>query len=260
MDAVTHCITSDVTQITMTEPLLTENLQLALSQHRDAAAAFDAARDNVSRIKADLEKNSKAAEAAEAEALAARDEAAVLMRDTDASMKQIRDLKGKERAAYTLAEDYRSIIAELQLALDEASLDAGIAQRAEADAYSGVVNTYAVDLLSSASQTLQPFFHAIHVLADAYSCQARQPGGAQWQQLGYDTSMDAALGKAFAVIRAGIGASGARVEGDAVLDSVERPPGRGDFTPVSPVSIQRLRAELAQRKARLRESVVNRLN
>lgn len=64
MDAVTHCITSDVTQITMTEPLLTENLQLALSQHRDAAAAFDAARDNVSRIKADLEKNSKAAEAA----------------------------------------------------------------------------------------------------------------------------------------------------------------------------------------------------
>lgn len=185
MDAVTHCITSDVTQITMTEPLLSENLQVTLTRYYDVAAAFNSARDNVSRIKADLEKNTKAADAADAEALAARNEAAALMRDAGASMKELRNLKGKERAAYTLGEDYRSIVAEILLALDEAILDARIAQREEAEAYYAVVSRRAEELLSSAGQMLQPFVHAIHMLSDAYACQARRPGGAQWEQLGY---------------------------------------------------------------------------
>lgn len=260
MDAVTHCITSDVTQFTMTEPLLTETLQVALTRYHDVAAAFNSARDNVSRIKADLEKNTKAADAADAEALAARNEAAALMRDAGASMKQLRDLKGKERAAYTLGEDYRSIIAEIQLALDEAILDARIAQREEADAYSAVVNRRAKELLSSSGQMLRPFIHAIHVLADAYACQARRPGGAQWEQLGYNTSTDAALADAFAVVHHGVSEYQAETEQDDVLATIERPSGRSNFEPAYGAAAQKLRAELSQRKARLREAVVSTLN
>lgn len=260
MDAVTHCITSDVTHTTMTTLQLTEDLQATLSRYREAAAAFDSARDNVSRIEADLGKNTKAAEAADAEALAARNEAASLMRDAGASMKQIRDLKGKERAAYTLGEDYRSIAAEIQLALDEAILDARIAQCAEEDAYSGVVYRRAEDLLNSADETLQPFIHAIRILADAYACQGRRPGGAQWAQLGYETSKDAALASAFAVVRKGVSEYQAAAEQDDVLTSIERPSGRSDFEPAYGAAVQKLRAELSQRKARLREAVVSALN
>lgn len=257
MDAVTYCITSDVTQITMTESLLTENLQVALSRYHDAATAFDSARENVGRIEADLEKNTKAAEAADAEALAARNEVAVLMRDTGASMKQLRDLKGKERTAYTLGEDHRSIIAEIQLALDEAILDARIAHREEADAYSAVLNQRAKELLSSSAQVLIPFIHAIHVLADAYACQARRPGGAQWEQLGYKTAIDAALADAYAVVHHRVSEYHAETEQDDVLATIERPSGRSNFEPAYHAAAQKLRAEFSQRKARLREAVVS---
>lgn len=256
MDAVAHCITSDVTHSTMTTQQLKQEVHSALDQYREAAAAFESARDKVSRIKADLEKNSKAAQAADAEALAARNEAATLMRDSGASMKQLRDLKGKERAAYTLGEDYRSIIAEVQLALDEATLNARIARRAEADAYSAVVSRRAEELLGSASQTLQPLFHAIHILADAYSNQAGQPGGAQWEMLGYKTSTDAALERAFSVIRKGVHEYGAAADHDDVLTSIERPPGRSDFQPAYAATVQKLRTELSQRNAQLREAAV----
>jgi len=260
MDAVTHCITSDVTQITMTEPLLTENLRGGLSRYCDAATAFDSARDNVSRIKADLEKNAKAAEAADAEALAARNEAAALMRDTGTSMKQLRDLKGKERAAYTLGEDYRSIIAEIQLALDEAILDARIARHAEADAYSVLVSLRAEELFDSASETLQPIIHAIQILASAYSIQAAQPGGAQWEMLGFQTSTDAALEKAFSMIRKGVKESREVEDCDDVLSNIERPSGRSDFQPAYAATVQKLRAQLSQRKARLRQAAVSAVN
>lgn len=257
MDAVTHCITSDVTHTTMTTLQLTEDSQATLSRYREAAAAFDSARDNVGRIEADLEKNTKAAEAANAEALAARNEAASLMRDAGASIKQLRDLKGKERAAYTLEEDYRSIIAEIQLALDEATLDARIAQCAEADAYSAVVCRRAEELLSSAGETLQPFIHAIHMLADAYACQGRQPGGAQWAQLGYKTPIDAAMGRAFSVVRKGVTECRAAPESDDVLCGIERPSGRGNFEPAYGAAVRKLRSEFSQRKAQLREAAVS---
>lgn len=244
----------------MTETLLIENLQVALTQYNDAAAAFISARDNVSRIKADLEKNTKAADAADAEALAARNEAAALMRDAGASMKQLRDLKGKERAAYTLAEDYRSIIAEIQFALDEAILEARIAHRVEADAYCGVLNQRAKELLSSSGQMLRPFIHAIHLLADAYACQARRPGGAQWEQLGYKTAIDAALADAYAVVHHGVSEYPAETEQDDVLATIERPSGRSSFEPAYHAAAQKLRAEFSQRKARLREAVVSTSN
>lgn len=258
MDAVTHCVTSDVTQIIMTEPLLTENFRATLSRYRDAAAAFNSARDNVSRIRADLEKNAKAADAANAEALAARNEAAALMRDGGASIKQIHELKGKERAAYTLGEDYRCIIAELQLALDDATLDARIAHCEEANTYIGVVGQRANEQLASASQTLHPLIHAVHILANAYSCQAQVLGGAQWQQLGFETSIDAALDRAFALVRRGVHAYGA-AEQDEVLTSIERPSGRNDFPPAYAATTQQKRAEIARRRTQLREASLNTL-
>ncbi|MEN7528137.1 hypothetical protein [Cupriavidus sp. DL-D2] len=259
MDAVTHCVTSHITNTTMTT-LLTEAFQATLDRYREAAAAFNSARDNVSRLEADLERHTKAADAADAEALAARSEAAALMRDASASMKQIRELKGKERAAYTLGEDYRAIIAEIQLALDEAILEARIAQCAEEDAYSGVVYRRAEELFSSAGETLQPFIHAIRILANAYACQGRRPGGAQWAQLGYETSTDVALADAFAVVRKGVSGYQAAEEQDDVLTSIERPAGLGNFEPAYGATVQKLRSEFSQRKARLREAAVSAVN
>ncbi|MEN7526497.1 hypothetical protein [Cupriavidus sp. DL-D2] len=260
MDAVTHCVTSAVTHTTMTTQPLNQEVQTALDRYRNAVTAFESAVGTANRMKADLEKHTKAAQAADAEALAARNEAASLMRDSDASMKQLRDLKGKERAAYTLAEDYRSIIAEVQLALDEATLEARVAHLAESYAYTGLVSQHAEELLRSSSQTLQPFAHAIHILADAYSCQARDPGGAQWEKLGYATAMDAALEEAFSVVRKCVKEYGKTSAHDHVLSNIERPSGRANFPPAYAATVQRVRTELSKRKARLREAAADTLS
>lgn len=223
-----------------------ERVRDALEMHQRNRAAFESARDNATRLRGDVQKHTKAAEAADAEAQNARNEATTLMRDTGASMKQIRDLKGKERAAYTLAEDYRAIVAEVQLALEEAELEAGVAKGAEADAYSGVVSAYAEELFAMLGESLSPLYHAIQVLTHAYERQVT-PGGAPWQQRGYRSAIDAALARAQTVIAHGAKAATLNVSSDPVISMAERPHGIEDFKVVSPATKQRKLAEFAKR-------------
>ncbi|CAG2159552.1 MULTISPECIES: hypothetical protein [Cupriavidus] len=235
---------------------LPQRVRDALETYRRDRAAFESARDKAARLRGDLQKHTKAAEAADAEALSARNEAAALMRDTGASMKQIRDLKGKERAAYTLAEDYRAIIAEVQLALEEAELEAGLAKGAESDAYSSVATAYAEGLFEALGDALSPLHHAVHALAHAYQRQAG-PGGAPWEQRGYRSAIDAALARAHSVIAHGVKAAAFDASCDPVLSRAERPNGLADFKVASPATKQKKLAEFARRAEALRTAVSN---
>ncbi|WP_011298351.1 hypothetical protein [Cupriavidus necator] len=235
-------------------PTLNQHVRSALDNHQRERAAFEAAHGKVIRLRTDLQKHEKAAEAADAEALSARNEAAALMRDSGASMKQIRDLKSKERAAYTLAEDYRAIITEVQLALDEAELEAGLTKSAESDAYSSVVSVYADDLFQGLGDSLAPLYHAVHVLTCAFERQAC-PTGAPWEQRGFQSATDAALAHAYGVVASGVKAASIDLASDPVISMAERPNGLADFKAVSPATRQKKQAELAKRAEALRAAV-----
>ena len=236
---------------------LPQSVRDALETHQRHRAAFESARDKVARLRGDLQKHTKAADAADAEALSARNDAAALMRDTGPSMKQIRDLKSKERAAYTLAEDYRAIIAEVQLALEEAELEAGLAKGAESAAYSGVATAYAEGLFEALGDSLAPLQQAVQALAHAYGRQAVESGGAPWEQRGYRSALDAALARAHSTITAGVKAAAFDASRDPVLSLAERPNGVADFKVISPATKQMKLAEFARRAVALRTAVRN---
>lgn len=237
-------------------PTLNQRVRSALDNHQRERAAFEAAHGKVIRLRTDLLKHEKAAEAADAEALSARNEAAALMRDSGASMKQIRDLKSKERAAYTLGEDYRAIIADVRLAIDDAEFEAGTIKRAEAEAYSDVASVYAEDLFQGLGDSLAPLHHAIHVLTRAFELQAC-PAGAQWEQRGYQSATEAALAHAYGVVASGAKAASLDLASEPVFRMAERPNGLADVKAVGPAGSHKRQVELATRAAALRVRASN---
>ncbi|MHA6822187.1 hypothetical protein ACQUKI_11705 [Ralstonia pseudosolanacearum] len=218
-------------------PLSTE-LQAALERYKAVRAGFEQARDEAARIDADLQEHHKAAEAAEVEAQQARTDAAQLMRNTGSSMKDIRALKATERAAYTLAEDYRAIVAEFQTAHDEAAIKAGVARRDEDDAYLAVLRDYADMLMSEAAQLAAPLFRVIRVqeLANAYAAAA--PGGADWE-LFSDTARKAALSTLYGVIERSLADFEFDRTSDAVLQAAQRPTDLEGFKVISTAALHR---------------------
>ena len=207
-------------------------VQPALDRYKAVCAEFERARDEAARIDADLQKHRKAAEAADAEAQQARADAAQLMRNTGSSMKDIHALKAKERAAYTLAEDYRAIVAEFQAAHDEAVTDAGIAKRQLGDAYGALLHTYADTLMAQAAQLVTPLFPALAVQQMANTNAAASPGGADWEY--FSTSAGkAALDTLSDVIERSFRGWKFHRASDPVLQAVECPTGLDRFKVVS---------------------------
>lgn len=231
-------------------PKLSPEAQAALERYKAAREEFERARDETDRLDADLQKHRKAAEAAEAEAQQARADAAQLMRNTGASMKDIHALKAKERAAYTLAEDYRAIVAEFQTALNEVLTKAGVAKEEEAGAYNGVLRARADSLMAEAVHLVAPLFPAIRMQEMANAHSAATPGGADWQYFN-ETSRKAALSTLFGVIEQGLSAWTPDHTSDPALEAAKRPAGRERFKVVSVAALHRdnvLRQQAAARK------------
>ncbi|AMP36823.1 hypothetical protein [Ralstonia solanacearum] len=236
-----------------TTPQLSPDLKASLEAYQDVRKRFEAARDEAGRIDADLQKHRKAAEAAEAEAQQARLNAAELMRNPVSSMKDIHQLKAKERASYTLSEDYRAIVAEFQIAHDEAMYQAGAIKFDEGSAYGGLLQRYADALMHEAGQLVTPLFHAIRVqeLANAY---AAARGKANWEYTS-DSARSAALSRIYGVIERGFSAFKFDSTSDAVLRVASRPAGLDRIKEVSPVKQRHDRVLREQATARQRDAL-----
>lgn len=228
---------------------LPADLQAALTRHQATREKFEAARDDADRIETDMQKHRTAADAAETEAQQARQEAATLMRSTTTAPQDLRDLKAKERAAYTTAEDYRAIVAEFEQAHVDAKIKAGIAKLDESAAYRNALKTYADTLMSEAEQQVTPLLQAIAVQERAYSLVAT-PGTAAWEYTN-DNAADAALARMYGVIKRAFAAFKFDSAGDAVLQAAIRPAGLDRFLPVSPAATH-VRKEMAAQQQRSR--------
>lgn len=90
----------------------------------DAKGNFNQARDAALARKAEAAKMRQSADDAEAEAVKTKADRQNLIRSADASPKKLRDLVAKERAAYSLAEDYRELVKEHEAAFEEVKFHA----------------------------------------------------------------------------------------------------------------------------------------
>lgn len=110
----------------MTTQFLDSHPEIAavIAEHHSACATYAASLEEIARITEYQTKQKALADSAEAEAGQARKEAMRQLRIIDGDPKALRELKAKERAAYTLAEDYQAFVAELENAKDDAEIAA----------------------------------------------------------------------------------------------------------------------------------------
>ncbi|MDB0564809.1 hypothetical protein AB6Q13_00745 [Ralstonia solanacearum] len=201
-----------------------------LAAHQAARARFEAARDEADRIHADAQTQSQAAEAAEKEAQQARAEVALLLRKPGSSTREIHRLKANERAAYTLAEDYRAVVSEFQVAHSEAAQEAGYTKAQERSAYAALLTSYADSLMKHAEAVLEPLLHAMWVQERAYAYTGSQ---------GPISSRDAALEDMCRLLAQRFKASQFDAECDELLQAAVRPVGLDRFNDLSPAGQHR---------------------
>ncbi|MHA6835137.1 hypothetical protein [Ralstonia pseudosolanacearum] len=207
-------------------------LQAALTEYQSVRSKFEAARDAADRITADIQKHNAAADAAEAEAQQVREEAAKLMRSATTTPNDLRELKAKERAAYSMTEDYRAIVSEFKQAHEDATLSVGMSKREEGLEYSCLLTTYADTLMKEAAAFVAPLCRAIEVQKRAYESEVSPAGKAHWEHF-HKSAADAALARMFDVIRAGFSTFEFNRASDAVLQAAQRPAGLSRFKTMS---------------------------
>lgn len=221
-------------------------LQARLETYQATRIRFEAARAEIDRLDSDAQKHRKAAEAAEVEALQARAEVVQLIRK-HGSVKDIHQFKAKERAAYTLAEDYRAVLSETQAASEEANYKAGVAKYEERDDYTRFLRAYADALMREAEGLIAPLFLAIRVQQSAYAHQTG-PGIADWEYTN-ENERDAALARMHEVIKQGFRDFKFDPATDPVLQAATRPTGVDEIQEVSPATRHRDRVRREQAAA-----------
>lgn len=234
-----------------TTPEISPDLQERLQTHRAARERFELACDEVDRREADLQRLMKALEAAENEASQAREEAVALMRNPDASHKGIYQLKAKERASYTMAEDYRAIVEEQKLAGEEAKLKAGVAKREEWEALTSLLKVYADELAREASNHLAPVLRAMHVREQALRQESAVPWDVEWENF-YDSAREAAKDSVWTLIKQYLDAFEYDSATDVVLQAATRPSGLDRFPFATSFTHQKQKEQLEQATKLLR--------
>jgi len=216
---------------------LPPELQAHVEQYQDIRTSFETARDEADRLDAAIERQRKAVDGAENEATQAREEVAHLLRQPGTSPKEIQRLKAKERAAYTLAEDNRSVMAELEAAYQDAANQVGSVKAKERSCYAQLLSAYADVLMKQTDVVLEPLYRAIQMQEWAYAAQTGK-GIADWEYRSTD-ARSAALAVMYGRIKQGLDTFRFEAKGDAVLQAVQRPDGLDRFKTLSPAARHR---------------------
>ncbi|WP_293765917.1 hypothetical protein [uncultured Aquitalea sp.] len=133
----------------------------------------------------------QAAEAAEASAQGFKEQARALLRQVlGKNTKELQALRAEERAAYSQAEDFRSLLDELELARDEAELAMLEAGQGYLSRRNRALEMLADAYMAAALQQIDPLLTALSLREDALN---REGMWATWRQTGYQSAIDMAL-------------------------------------------------------------------
>lgn len=212
----------------------------AIARHSEARIAFEKFRADADRLAAELETHQKAAAAANAEANAARESVKALIRDGNPSTKKIHELKAQERAAYTLAEDYSSIAAEIETLFAVAKVKAGDAMKDERERFAEILAARRDEQLAVLPGNLQPVIKAMALIERRMHFDGPSP---TWARGGLVTLREAMLGQIFLAIEHAYDNAVDDAKQDHVVDAVTRPTGRERYDTVSLCTRHRVRVE-----------------
>lgn len=215
-------------------------VKAAIAKHAEARIAFEKLRDDADRLAAELETHLKAAAAADAEANAARESVKALIRDGNPSIKKIHELKAQERAAYTLAEDYSSVAAEIVTLFSVAKVEAGDAKKDEREHFAAIIAARRDELLAALPGNLRPVIQAMALIERRMHFDGPSP---TWAKGGLITLREAMLGQILLAIEHAYNNAADDAKQDHVVDAVTRPAGRERYDTVSPGTRHRIRVE-----------------
>jgi len=226
----------------MSTAIIDSTIQSNLDAHHAARQQFEAEHDAYCKLRDQQNTHQQSAEAAEASALSLKEQARQLLRKLMGKPnKQLHDLRADERAAYSLAEDYRSFTDEMALHVEEGELAAAAAKLDYHESYRGLISAYAAVQKREAIAALEPLLKAIWLYERELMGEGRF---ASWVERGYDTALDCALADFSKLISQQAAGYKLDIATDPVLSQAKRPEGLSDVPDYSPLQLKMRREEL----------------
>lgn len=216
----------------------------------DAKCNFIQAREAALARKAEAAKMTRSADDAEGEATKAKADRQELIRSANAAPKKLRDLVAQERAAYSLAEDYRELANEHEAAFEEVKFHAEDCAKRMLTVRESAINLQSEHVLSTAVGECTDLYKAMSLHVSA--CIAEDGGTANSKAvtMGYESATDRAIQYVLKRVRDHFLEHRNSMESDAVHSNFSLAPGWQDFDPrnVSLATRHRQRV-LAEEKA-----------
>lgn len=197
----------------------------------EAKGDFIKAREAALARQAEAAKMQQAANDAEAEAIKAKANRQELIRSANASPKKLRDLVAQERAAYSLAEDYRELANEHQAAFEEVKFLAEDCAQSMLNVRERAISLQSEHVLSTAVGECTGLYKAMSL--HIFACIA-QDGGTQNSKavtMGYESATDRAIQIVLKRVRDHFLENRSAMESDDVYSAFALAPGWQDFDP-----------------------------
>lgn len=230
----------------MTIQTIEPTVQAALDQCQQAGQHFEAARDTYRNLRNQQSTHLQSAEAAEASALSIKGQAQQLLRQLmGRPSKELHELRAGERAAYSLAEDYRSFATEMALQVDESELATSIAKMRYQAGLNTLRSKYSQVIWQAALDSLEPILKAVCLRERVL---VSEGPFATWQEQGYATAFDATWAELSHELCQRAKNYQLASSDDPVLKQITTPEGLQDFPSYSHLQLNRKRAELAARR------------
>ncbi|MCD4502896.1 hypothetical protein LQR30_02155 [Chromobacterium piscinae] len=233
----------------LTDSNLNARLSKALEASQQAFATFQQADRDYSAKAALCQQQKDAAEAAENSARGFREQARALLRELlGKPSKKMQELRAEERSAYTLAEDYRSFIDELEIERDEALMTMQEAGRTYADKRANALAIYAEGLLDHALDNIEPLLKALAMQKEVLNRQGRF---ATWLQQGFESAQEVVIAQIKQRLERRLNGYCLDHDADPVYQALPWAHGLNEAQQITPVECKQQRDRLEQRRAAL---------
>lgn len=207
----------------------------------EAKVHFVEAREAALARQAEAAKMQQAANDAEAEAIKAKADRQELIRSADAPSKKLRDLVAQERAAYSLAEDYRELANEHRAAFEEVKFHAEDCAQKMLALRERAIKLQSEHALNAAIGECTSLYKAMSLHASACIADDGDPRLSKAISMGYESATDMAIQRVLNRVRDHFLANAKSMEADRVYSAFALASGWQDFDPrkISPAARHR---------------------
>lgn len=219
--------------------------QLAAAQA--ALATYQQHREDWQNKASMVVKHQQAAQAAEISAKGFKQQARAILHSMVGKTppKKMAELRAEERAAYSLAEDFRYLATELELARDAAEISMLEAGKAYLDAKNGTTQTLAEGRMQDALEQIGGLLSAMTLRRFVLS----QPDQvAMWQAQGFDSAVAVVVEEVRKQLQQQLERFTLDMSQEPILQALPYEDGLNEASAIGMLQLNRRRTELAQRQ------------